>query len=197
MRKTILLAVLLLSVSCFASNSDFYRINTEPFWDGNVTAGWIGQAQTFQAPAGTAALSDWEFELYGRNTPGQVTFNIYQWGPTGPVGNALFSQNVDWGTQTSTYDVTGINLALDPDLMYAATIDLQGYSGQSVYFQFNQKGYDGHNAWFYNPDYGGWNEADVTNQTFAADFSYAPEPGTLVLAGSSLLMLFGLRHHLA
>lgn len=184
MKKFLLLSVLLLAVSSFAN--DFYHINTEPYWDGNITGGWLAQAQTFEAPANTDALVNWEFKLAGRTDPGQVTFNIFQWNSSGPVGDALFTQTLNWGTEDQIYDVTNINLALQPGQLYGAEIDLQGYSGQSVYYNGNETGYPGHDGWFYNPDFGGWNDESNTNQFFTADFSYVPEPSTLVLVGSSI-----------
>jgi len=84
MKKVLLgAAALLFAVSSFADNC--HTINTEPYWDNNIMFGWLAGAQTFEAPsANCSVLSDWEFKLAGRNTPGQITFNIYQWGSTGP-----------------------------------------------------------------------------------------------------------------
>jgi hypothetical protein len=189
------LAVLaLLVVGSFATAyADNCNINTEPFWDSNITSGWLAQAQTFEAPsANCSVLSDWEFKLAGRTSPGQVTFNIYQWGPSGPVGTALYSQNLAWGTSAQVFDVTGINLALTPGQLYGADIDLQGYSDQSVYYNFNQTGYPGFDGWWYNPSFGGWNDIGGTNQYFMADFTSVPEPGSFVLLGSSLLGVAGI-----
>ena len=74
------LALLILG-SFGTANAANCNINTEPSWDGNITSGWLAQAQTFEAPsADCSLLSDWEFRLSGRTSPGQVTFNIYQWG---------------------------------------------------------------------------------------------------------------------
>ncbi|MFZ0704406.1 MAG: PEP-CTERM sorting domain-containing protein [Candidatus Korobacteraceae bacterium] len=185
------LALLVLgSISLHAANCN---INTEPFWDSNITSGWLAQAQTFEAPSQDCnVLSDWEFKLAGRTSPGQVTFNIYQWGPSGPVGNALYTQTLDWGTTAQVFDVTSINLMLTPGQLYGADIDLQGYSDQSVYYNFNQTGYPGHDGWWYNPAFNGWNDIGGTNQYFMADFTSVPEPGSFLLFGSSLLGVAGM-----
>lgn len=187
MRKSLLFcAVLLFAVGVVAD--DFYHINTEPFWDNSITDGYLAQAQVFEAPQPNAStLANWQFALAGRSDPGQVTFNIYQWSATGPVGNALYSQTLDWGTSNQVFNVTGIGLALTPGQLYGADIDLQGYDGQSAYFMYNQHGYSGFDGWFYNPAFGGWNDVHDTNQYFTADFSFAPEPSTLIMMGSSLL----------
>lgn len=179
------LALLVLgSVSLFAANC---TINTEPFWDNNVTNGWNAQAQTFEAPsANCSVLSDWEFKL----APGgsQVTFSIYQWGASGPIGNALYSQTFSWA---DTIDVNNINLQLTPGQLYGAALDFNGYNGQSVYFMENQTGYPGFDGWW---DMTGENWQDVggTNQYFKADFSSVPEPGSFVLLGTSLLGVAGM-----
>lgn len=188
-----LVVIALLVVGSFASvYAANCNINTEPDWDSNITNGWLAQAQTFEAPsANCSVLSDWEFKLAGRTSPGQITFNIYQWGPSGPTGNALYSQTLAWGTTDQVFDINNINLALAPGLLYGAEVDLQGYSGQSVYYNFNQTGYPGFDGWWYNPDFGGWNDVGGTNQYFMADFSSVPEPGTGVLLGSSLLGVAG------
>ncbi len=191
-RALVVLALLVVGsfATAYAANCN---INTEPNWDSNITNGWLAQAQTFEAPsANCSLLSDWEFKLAGRTSPGQITFNIYQWGPSGPVGNALYSQTLAWGTTDQLFDVTGINLALTPGQLYGADIDLQGYSGASVYFNENQTGYPGFDGWWYNPDFGGWNDIGGTNQYFMADFASVPEPGSIVLFGSSLLGVAGI-----
>jgi hypothetical protein len=161
-------------------------VDTRPFWDNNITNGWFAQAQTFEAPAANCnVLSDWTFALAGRTSPGAVTFSIYQWGPTGPIGSPLFTTNIAWGTTNATYSVPNINVVLTPGTLYGADIDLQGYSGPSVYFNGNKTGYK-YDGWWYMPS-SGWNDLPL-NQYFAADFSNAvPEPGSILLLGTSLL----------
>jgi len=194
-RSLQLSAMVLLLVLAGASNiayaSTCNSVDTRPFWDNNITNGWYAQAQTFEAPSQNCnVLSEWEFELAGRTSPGQVTFNIYQWGSTGPVGNPLFTENLAWGTSAQLFDVTNINVTLTPGQLYGADIDLQGYSGPSVYFNGNMTGY-GYDGWWYMPSTG-WEDIPL-NQYFAANFSNGvPEPGSFLLFGSSLLGVAGL-----
>jgi hypothetical protein len=179
--------------AAYASNCN---INTMPFWDNNITSGWLAQAQTFEAPSSTCnVLTQYEFELAGRSSPGQVTFNIFEWGSSGPVGSALYTTNLSWGTTATLFNLTSINLALTPGQLYGAEVDFQGYSGQSIYFQVNQNGYPGHDGWWYNPAFGGWNDVGGTNDYFLANFSggggSTPEPGSFILFGSGVLALAG------
>ena len=88
--------MLLLAIGSFAD--DYRHINTEPYWDGSITLGYLAQAQIFEAPKNTDMLINWEFKLAGRTDPGQVTFNIFAWSDSGPVGSTLYSQTLDWGT---------------------------------------------------------------------------------------------------
>ncbi len=193
LRNTLLLVVVLAVCgisAAFASSCD--TIDTRPDWDSNITNGWLGQAQTFEAPSQNCnILSQWIFDLAGRSSPGQVTFSIYQWGGSGPVGNALYTQTLNWGTSAQEFDINNINLLLTPGQLYGAAIDLQGYSGESVYYNFNQIGYPGYDGWWYNPADGGWVDVGGTNQYFAATFDSVPEPGSILLFGSSLLGLAG------
>ena len=169
------------SVTAYAAACS--SIDTRPYWDNNITNGWFAQAQTFEAPSADCnVLSDWTFALAGRTSPGAVTFSIYEWGPSGPIGNPLFTTNIAWGTSDATYNVPNINVVLTPGTLYGADIDLQGYSEKSVYFNGNQTGYQ-YDGWWYMPSTG-WNDIPF-NQYFAADFT--PEPGSILLFGTSLL----------
>jgi hypothetical protein len=172
------------------------NINTMPYWDGNITGGWTAQAQTFEAPSPSCdVLTEYEFTLAGRSSPGQVQFNIFHWGSSGPIGSAVYTTMLSWGTSASLFDLTGINLTLTPGQLYGAEVDLLGYSGQSIYFQVNETGYPGFDGWWYNPDFGGWNDFPGLQDSFAANFSSSggttPEPGSILLFGSGILGLAG------
>lgn len=170
-------------------------INTMPYYDGNVTNGYTAQAQTFEAPSSSCnVLTEWEFTLEGRSSPGQIIFNIYQWGASGPEGSALYSIAENWGTSTQLFDITSINLALTPGQLYGAEVDFEGYSGQSIFFQANQTGYPGFDGWWYN---GSWIDFPGLQDDFAANFSSGtqssvPEPSSIMLLGSGVLAIAGL-----
>ncbi len=166
------------------------NINTMPDWDGNITNGYLAQAQTFEAPSPSCkVLSEYEFWLAGRSSPGQVTFNIFEWGAGGPMGSALYTTALSWGTSASLFDLTNINLTLTLGQLYGAEVDFQGYTGQSIYFQDNQTGYPGFDGWWNN---GTWIDFPGLQDDFAANFSSGvttPEPGSILLFGSGILGL--------
>ena len=183
------LAGLLLLWVGSASAAICSNVNTEPFWDGNITNGWLAQAQTFEAPSTSCnMLLNWEFAMAGRSSPGQVTFNIYEWS-SGPVGSALYSTVLNWGTSNATYDVNNINVPLIPGQLYGAEVDFQGYTGQSIYFQANQTGYPGFDGWW---DNGTWFDFPGLQTYFQANFgSTVPEPGTFIMLVSGVLGAVG------
>src|SRR5271165_1263320 len=79
-------------------------VNTLPYWDGNITSGWLGQAQTFVAPSASCnVLLDYEFNMAARSSAGSLQLNIFQWGGSGPIGSAVFSITLPWGTTAATY----------------------------------------------------------------------------------------------
>ena len=103
----------------------------------------------------------------------------------------MFSRQVNWPTLGGDVLVDNINLTLTPGSRYAAVIDLEGYRGNSVNFQFNQNSFDQGNAsWFggVNPS---WVYLDsIYNTEFRAEFYTVPEPANLLglgLVGTALL----------
>lgn len=160
-------------------------IDTYPDWDGSVTDRWFRIAQSFTTPADNV-LSDWKFALdppVGQNT---VSFEVFAWDDNvGPVGNALFSAVAAWPANGGDVLVENINLPLVTGELYGAVVDLLGYSGPSVHFQFNQNSYsDGDASWYR----GGWRFLNSGwNTKFRATF--VPEPTSLLSLGLGVILL--------
>ena len=179
-RNLIVVLVFVLSRDRPARASADIVINTYPDWDGNVTNGWVAIAQSFIAPSDNV-LDNWKFAL--APLPGgqhSVAFDIYAWSDlTGPVGSSLYSSVEAWPAGGGDVLVDNIALSLTPGNLYAGVVDLQGYSGPSVHYQFNQFSYtggdaswlDGGTEWHFLNS--GW------NTKFRAEF--VPEPSTLLI----------------
>jgi hypothetical protein len=146
------------------------HVDTFPYWDGNITTGWLATAQVIVPPPNCTMLVEYAFELAGRSSPGSVQFSIYEWSTSGPVGNALFTTTIPWDTTASVIVVSNINLKLTSGTHYGAMIDMLGYTGQSVYFQYNQTGYPRGMGFWYN---GTWIQYDGLNHRFKAKWAKA------------------------
>ena len=129
-------------------------LNTYSDWDGNVTQSYFKVAQSFLAPA-DSTLASWQFTLAPAAGATNVLFEIIRWeSNSGPASAPLFSRQVSWPALGGNVLVDNINLTLTPTTRYAAVIDLEGYGGKSVYFQYNQNSYgQGNASWFagFNP----------------------------------------------
>jgi len=156
-------------LSASAAASTACTINTIPDWDDNYTYGFVATAQVITPTARCPELVEYAFELAPRSTPGNVTFSIYQWGPTGPVGSPLFTTTLPWGTTKTVILVSNINLTLTPGTPYGIDIDLQGYTTESVAFQNNQIGYKHGDGWWYNGT--SWADVPGTNHKFRAKWA--------------------------
>jgi hypothetical protein len=166
-----------LALACTASANT--AINTYPDWDGSVTNGWVAIAQSFIAPSDNV-LDNWMFALDPPGGQNSVAFDIYAWSDLiGPVGSSLYSSVEAWPAGGGDVLVDNIGLSLTPGNLYAAVVDLQGYSGLSVHFQFNQLSYTGGDASWLD---GGANWQFLNsgwNTKFRAEF--VPEPSTLLV----------------
>jgi hypothetical protein len=158
-----------------------HMIDTYPYWDGNITSGWLAVAQSFVAPEHNILVN----YKFGFETAGvDINFDIYQWDETsGPVGGSLYSTS--FSSLSGDNLVNGINLALTEGTMYAAIVDMNGFVDQSVHFMANVTGNpEGDSSWFN----GTWQLLNSGFSTkFMANFREIPAPGTLAAFG-----LFGL-----
>jgi hypothetical protein len=136
----------------------------------SATRGWVGTAQTITTPANNV-LADYRFQLAPREgAENQVRFSVYAW-DGGPVGDALYTTLVDWPVGGGVVDITGINVSLTPGTQYGMTIDLLSYSGDSVYFNCNQDGYNPDNTdsgWWVMTAEGAWVNFPNYNHRFRA-----------------------------
>lgn len=167
-------------------------IDTYPDWDGNVTEGYLKVAQSFVAPA-DSTLVKWKFTLAPIAAPTNILFEIVPWNTnSGPSGSALFTRQLSWPTAGGDMLVDNINLTLAPGSIYAALVDLEGYGGKSLNFQFNQNSYNqGNGSWYGGGLNPGWRYLVPTyNTEFRAEFTI-PEPPNLCafgLAATALLV---------
>jgi hypothetical protein len=176
-------------------NASAAVLDTYPDWDGNVTESYLKIAQSFIAPTNNI-LSSWKFGIAPGAVSTNLIFEVVLWNAmSGPVGEPLFSRVADWPKQGGDIELDQINLGLSPGSRYAAIVDLRGYAGPSVHFEFNQDSYkQGNAAWYagVNPS---WKYLDSTyNTEFRAEFFGVPEPGGLLALGLAAIGLLRLRY---
>ncbi len=71
---------------CFADHA----LDTYPFWDGNVTSGWLRVAQSFAGQGDHNVLDNYMFGFSGIDVA--IDFEVFEWDEaSGPVGDALYS----------------------------------------------------------------------------------------------------------
>lgn len=163
-------------------------IDTYPFWDNNITNGWLATAQSFIAPTHNI-LSRFTFGFETGGLP--LSFDVFQWDEnSGPIGGSLFHTNINSVAGDNT--VSGINLALNAGTMYAVIVDFQGFSGPSMHWMTNTTGNPtGDASWW---DGSSWNFLNSGWSTkFRAEFSEVPAPGALALLGAAGLATRGRR----
>jgi hypothetical protein len=160
-------------------------IDTFPDWDGNVTFGWLGTAQTFTVPEENVLLN-YSFAVAPRD-PGQtLQFSIVAWDATaGPMGPTLYAVDVPWPEDGGPVTVAGINLPLVSGGLYGAWLEFGGYDGMSVHFT-NQDVYPGGNGWWLN-EFSFQSNPELDHR-FRVEFGSAvPEPSAIALALGAML----------
>lgn len=171
------------SAPCLAD----HVIDTYPFWDNNITNGWLATAQSFIAPSHNV-LTRYTF---GFEASVPVQFDVFQWDEnSGPVGGSLYTLNFNSSVGDNT--VSNINLSLTPGTMYAVIVNFLGYSGPSMHWMTNTTGNPtGDASWW---DGSSWNFLNSGWSTkFRAEFSEVPAPGALALLGAAGLATRGRR----
>ena len=172
---------LLCGVTCTAFASAVTWDNF-PTWDGNVTNGWLGQAQIAAAPAENI-LTDYRVQFDTAMTGQNVTFSIRDWDGTNVMGATYFS---DTFAANGIQQYSGLNLALVTGTTYAFVFDFQGYAGASLQYDAQGANLPGFGAWF---DGTNWSQFPTLDQKATITWSAVPEPGTMAVVALGLAAL--------
>ena len=182
-RRRVGLLALSLAGPAFAPGQVIF--DTYPFWDGNITSGYVATAETFIVPTGNGVLDSFKFALAARAGGGSVSFEVYHWDTAGPVGPAVYTQVVSWPDVGGDIILTNLNVVLTPGQNYGAVMNLLGYSGQSVHWMNSTANYAQGNGWW-NTDGSAWQSLTGLNLKFTAQFVPVPEPPVLGLLAAGL-----------
>jgi hypothetical protein len=166
-------------------------IGTFPASYSNLTGGWKFVGQSFTVPLIDTLLTQWEFDIAGRTTSGNIDFSIREW--NGTIGAVQYSTTISWSTSSGVIVLGGLGVGLNPGQSYIAIYDLLGYGGSSL--RYGPGSYSGGQG-----TWGGSLNELVTNAplyavtdldtsfqaTFESQQTAVPEPATLLLFGSGL-----------
>ncbi|MBA3726830.1 MAG: hypothetical protein H0W86_10345, partial [Armatimonadetes bacterium] len=103
-------------------------------WDGNITSGWLGQAQILPCPAVDDILWEWRFEMAAGNTVGTVGFSVQTVAAGVPTGVMLYSDSAVVPPEGAVITFNNIGLQLTSGVDYAFVVDFNGYSGPSIHY---------------------------------------------------------------
>lgn len=167
-----------------ASSASAFVYDNFPDWDGSVTSGWFGQAQTFVVPVVDNVLVSWTAQFDSGMGSMPVAFSVMDLVGGVPGGTTYFSSLgvVPTGGGNVSF---GMSVPLTSGSTYVAVWDFLGYSGSSIaYTQINTV--PGNGMWF---DGGGWSDFPDLDQVFRAEFRPVPEPGTMLILGASAVAI--------
>ncbi len=148
-------------------------------WDGNVTSGWLMQAQKFPVPAVDDVLDSWQSQFDSAMVGMTVNFSIRDIVAGEPGGATYFS-----ASPTVPGDgiiaFSSMNVALNSGQEYAAVWDFLGYSGSSIHYTAIDV-VPGNGMWWN----GTWSDFSFLDQKLTANF--VPAPGAMGVLGLGAL----------
>lgn len=154
----------------------------------NDTTGWTFVGQTFTVPLVDTTLTEWEFDIEGRTSDGNISFSIANW--NGTIGATDYSAVVPWSTSAGIIALGGLNVNLVAGQTYIAIYDLQGYGGSSI--RWGSDAYaGGQGTWGFSlsdleTNAPGFSTLDTSFRATFNGSATVPEPATLALTSLAI-----------